>query len=167
MAVTSRIRVDFQALLQSVFDLGQGDVPQKVIKDYTLPNGVGTAGVDGVFADERTLAASATENLDLSGVLTDAFGSVLSFARIKALIVQANDANVNDVHVGVGAANGLVTLFPTASSHVKVKPGGLFVWVAPGAGILVTAGTGDLLVVTNSAAGTSVTYKVIVVGASA
>jgi hypothetical protein len=49
-----------------------------------------------------------------------------------------------------------------------VRPDGKFVWVAPGAtGIAVTAGTGDLITLTNSGGTTGVTYDVVIIGASA
>jgi hypothetical protein len=166
MTLTSRIRVDLSALVQQVLDLAQAEVPNRFSKQYDIASGVGTAGADLVFADERTLAASGSETLDLAGVLVDSFGAVITFARIKALLVFAIDGNTNDVHVGVGASNGLATLFPVASSHVKVKPGGTLLCVMPGAGVTVTPGTGDLLTVANSGAGTGVTYRVVIIGAS-
>jgi len=48
-----------------------------------------------------------------------------------------------------------------------VKPGGCFVLAWPGTGLTVTAGTADLITVTNSAGSTGVTYKVILIGTSA
>lgn len=164
--VTARIAVNTSALVQQALDLAQANIPHALNKTYDLASGTGSAGVDLVFADERTLAPSGTENLDLAGVLVDSFGTIISFARIKAIHVFAIDGNTNDVHVGVGATNGLATLFPVVSSHVKVKPGGTFLAVMPGAGVLVAVGTGDLLVMTNSAGGTSVTYRIVIVGST-
>lgn len=49
------------------------------------------------------LAASASENLDLAGGLTDDFGATLTFTAIKEIIIHASSANTNNVLVG-GAA---------------------------------------------------------------
>ena len=65
------------------------------------------------------------------------------------------------------ASNG-VPLFLAAGDGLPVKPGGAFLWVAPDAtGVAVTASTGDLLTITNSGAGSAVTYYIVVLGASA
>jgi len=61
-----------------------------------------------------------------------------------------------------------VPLFLAASDGISVRPGGLFCWAAPDAtAVAVTAGTGDLLAIANSGAGTSVTYDVVIIGSSA
>jgi hypothetical protein len=112
------------------------------------------------------LSASATEDLDLSGSLTNAFGTV-TFARIKAVLVVASTDNTNNVNVTRPASNG-VPLFLAAGDGLSVRPGGIFMWACSDAtGVAVTAGTGDLLTLTNSAGSTSVTYSIIVIGASA
>lgn len=133
-----------------------------------LSTGVGANQADLVFTDTRTLAASATENLDLAGVLTDAFGQSLAFAEIVAILVVASGANANDVVIGGAASNGFVSPFGDATDTVKVKPGGTFLLTAPGAAAFaVTAGTGDLLKVTNGGAGTPVTYDIVLIGRTA
>lgn len=133
----------------------------------TLASGTGAGQADIVWHDRRTLAASATEDLDLAGVLVSAFGATLTFARLKAIKVYAASANTNNVNVTRPASNG-VPIFLAAGDGLPVKPGGVFEWCAPDAtGIAVTASTGDLLTFTNSAGTTSVTYDVVLIGASA
>jgi hypothetical protein len=119
-----------------------------------------------LWHDQRTLASEATEDLDLAGSLTDSFGATVTIVKLKAVIVVAAAGNTNNVEVTMPAANG-VPLFLAAEDGIPVLPGGEFRWVAPGAGVTVTAGTGDLLTFTNSSSGTSVTYDVILVGTSA
>jgi hypothetical protein len=167
MALTrTRVSVSLNATQTKPDDLS---VPQDAIeylKTLSFADGAGAGAANLVFHDQRTLAASATENLDLAGVLSDKFGQVLTFARIKAVLVVAASANTNSVNVTQPASNG-VPLFLAAGDGVGVRPGGMFLWVAPdAAGAVVTAGTGDLLTVTNSAAGTSVTYDVLILGAA-
>lgn len=94
-------------------------------------------------------------------------GDTQTFARVKMVVVGAASGNTNNVNVTRPASNG-VPLFLAAGDGIAVRPGGLFVAVASDAtAYAVTAGTGDLLTFTNSAGSTSVTYDVIVIGASA
>lgn len=148
-------------------DLADGSVPLSYRQRLAWTSGTGANQADLIFHDQRTLSASATEDLDLAGVLTDAYGTTLTFARIKAVVIAAASGNTNNVNVTRPASNG-VPLFLAASDGIAVRPGGVFMWVAPDAtAVAVTAGSGDLLTLTNSAGSTSVTYDVIIIGASA
>ncbi len=132
-----------------------------------LASGVGANQADKLFTDQRTLAASGTENLDLAGSLVDAFGATLTFVKLKLLAIFAAGGNTNTVDVTRPATNG-VPLFNAASGGLSVRPGGAFIWFSPDlTGVAVTAGTGDLITVTNGGAGTSITYDVFIVGTSA
>lgn len=131
----------------------------------SLANGTGANQANSLWIDTRTLAASANEELDLAGVLTDAFGGVLTLTKVKALLIEADDANVNDVLVGGAASNAWAAMFGDATDVLKVKPGGFFMLVAPDAnGLAVTAGTGDKLKLANSGGGTGVTYTIVLLG---
>lgn len=167
MALTSDFTVKAACTLTSALDLATASVPLTLTNRIRLTNGTGADQADLIFHDTRTLSASATEDLDLAGVLANALGTTLTFARIKAVIVSAAEANTNNVNVTRPASNG-VPLFLAASDGIAVRPGGVFAWIAPDAtAVAVTAGTGDLLTFTNSAGSTSVTYSVVIVGASA
>lgn len=167
MALTSTLRIVASLLETSALDLVTASAPVDFAERITLASGTGANQADKVFSDTRTLAASATEDLDLAGSLAGALGGSVVFARIKGLIVRAADGNTNNVNVIRPASNG-VPLFLAAGDGIPVKPGGTFVWIAPDAtGIAVTASTGDLITFTNSGGTTSVTYDVIIIGASA
>ncbi|QTU45639.1 hypothetical protein F3K20_12870 [Streptomyces scabiei] len=167
MALSTNMRLNLTSTLSSALDLVTSRAPLAYESIIDLASGVGANQADKIFADTRTLAASATEDLDLAGVLSDPLGAALTFARIKAVLVKAASGNTNSVQVTRPASNG-VPLFLAAGDGLSVRPGGLFLWVAPDAtGVAVTAGTGDLLTLTNSAGSTSVTYDVIIIGASA
>jgi hypothetical protein len=134
----------------------------------SLGSGTGSGQADRLWTDRRTLAASGSEDLDLAGVLTDAFGATITFARVKGLIVKAAAANSNNVIVGGAAATQWATWAGAATHTVTVRPGGAFALFAPDAtAYAVTAGTGDLLKIANSGAGTTVDYDIVVIGASA
>jgi hypothetical protein len=168
MALSSKLSLHLVSTLTSALDLSTATDVLDYPVTYNLVTGTGTTSgnADMQWSDTRTLTASATEDLDFAGSLTNALGSTQTFARIKAIIVTAAAANTNNVNIIRPAANG-VPLFLAASDGTPVLPGGTFMWVAPAAGVVVTAGTGDLVTFTNSAGSTSVTYSIIVLGASA
>jgi hypothetical protein len=132
---------------------------------FSFTDGAGANQADEHWSDERTLGASSSESLDLAGGLTDAFGTIITFARIKAIYIEADATNTNNVLVGAPASNGL-TSFISANAAVAIKPGGFFLLVAPdAAGHVVTPGTGDLLSVANSGGTTGVKYRIYLLGA--
>jgi hypothetical protein len=166
MAVTqnSTITVQVDASMTSSNDLS--NTVDRILKSYAtaLTNGTGDGNANMIWHDQRTLAASATEDLDFAASLTSTLtGATLTFTKIKAIIVKAAAANTNNVNVIEPASSGLV-LFLAASDGIAVRPDGLFMLTAPKAGVTVTATSGDLLTFTNSGSGTSVTYDVIVFG---
>lgn len=169
MALISSISVSANADLQAALDLAIADVPLVVRTATQLASGVGAGQADKVFHDRRTLAASGSEDLDLAGVLLDAFGAVITFARIKGLYITASASNTNNVVIGAAVSNPWSTLL-SATGTITLRPGafiGLGTGVADAVCYGVTPATGDLLHVVNSGAGTSVTYDVVIIGASA
>jgi hypothetical protein len=129
--------------------------------------GVGIGQADLLWSDTRTLTASSSENLDLAGGLTDPFGAAITFARVRAFAVRADGGNTNNVIVGGAASNPWATWAGGTAPTLTVRPGGLLLLVAPDAtGYTVTGGTGDQLKILNGAAGTSVTYTAVFLGAS-
>jgi hypothetical protein len=162
-----RLGVSFTGTLTSALDLVTASAPLAYALDKALGSGTGANQVDRIWHDKRTITASSTDSLDLAGVLTDPFGALITFARLKFLFVEADAANTNNVNVTRPATNG-VPLFLAASDGIPVHPGGYFQWFAPtAAGVVVTAGTGDLIDMVNSAGGSSVIYNVVLLGASA
>jgi hypothetical protein len=131
-----------------------------------MPTGTATGQADLCWSDNRTVAGSGTDALDLAGTLVGNLGGVLTIVKLKAVLVRAAAANVNPVRINRPASNG-VPLFLAASDGIDILPGGLFLWVAPGAGVTVTPATGDLINIDNGGAGTSVTYDVVFIGTSA
>ena len=164
-SLSARVTLGVVADLIDLIDVGEVKYPISYGANYVFTDGVGADQAKQVFTDTRTLTASAAENLDLAGVLLNAFGTALTFTKIKAIIVKADAANVNDVVLGNHATAAFFPMFGAATHTVKVKPGGMVAFVAPDlAGLAVTATTADMLTVTNSAGGTSVTYTIIIIG---
>lgn len=170
-AMAAGVTADLSAQLQGVYtganDLGTVSFSFNKRGLNRLTEGTAANKADKLFADTRTLSASATENLDLAGTLTDPFGATLTFATVKAIYIQASSSNTNNVCVGGAGSNTFAGPFDDATDKVCVKPGGVLLITAPGTGWTVTASTGDILLVANSGSGTSVTYDVVIIGTSA
>lgn len=164
MSVRGEIAARLNLTQTGTGDLGTPKIDISVSKVIDLLPGTDAVNkANLLFSDTRTLAASATENLDLSGLLVDAFGATFTAAEILAIFVSAAAANTNNVQISVPATNGFFGPFLAAGDGVAVKKGEWQLF-ASGTGWAVTAGTGDLLTVTNSGAGTAVTYDVVIVG---
>lgn len=169
MALTSSLSIAADLALATALDLSNAAIPTKVRAATQWANGTGAGKADRYFQDRRTLAASGTEDLDLAGVLLDAFGATITFARIKGLYITAAAANTNNVVIGNASSNGWATLL-SATGTITLRPGasiGMNTGPADATCYSVTASTGDLLHVANSSSGTSVQYDIVIIGASA
>ena len=166
MPLTANINLYATGKQTAALDLGTSSTPFSIAVEHALTDGTTSGKADRIFADTRTLTASSTENLDLAGTLTDFYGATLTFVTIKAVIIKAAPGNTNDVQVTRPASNGVPFLM-AAGNGIALKPGAVFAWFMSGAGVTVTAATGDLITITNSAGGTGVTYDVLIIGTSA
>lgn len=173
MALSTTVRASVAAnqTPTTALDLAAGaTVPHSKSVSLSFATGTAAGQADLIFSDERTLGASANEDLDLAGGLTGAFGATLTFVKIKGIFIAASSANTNNIIVGGAASNQFVNWVGAGTHTVTVKPGGVFL-LSDGEGDLagygVTAGTGDLLRIANSGAGTSVTYDIVIWGTSA
>lgn len=146
-----------------------GDTPQytaNVSRSLSFDPGTdATNKADRLYKATRNLAASANENLDLSGVLVDALGAVVTQAEILAIVIEADPTNVNDVKFGPAAANGALGPFNAAADRLTLAPGDFHVLTCK-RGWTITAGTGDQINVANAGAGTGVNYTITLIGRS-
>ena len=109
-----------------------------------------TAGDDAneansAWHDERRLLA-ASEDLDLSGSLVNAFGETVQFTNIRT-IFAANDNGITgeDLTVGGAAANQFDTWVGDPTDAVIIGPAGCMVLHSPIDGYGVTAAIADQL----------------------
>ncbi len=164
--LTSKIVFSLSGNLSNALDLVTATAPLQKTYTVSIASGTGSDQADVIWSDTRTVAASTTEDLDLAGGgLTDPLGVAFAPAKVKLIVVCAAVGNTNSVVVG-GDVNS-VPFLSTAATTVSVQPGGCLALLNQKTGIAVTAGTGDILQVANSGAGTSVTYDVLVIGTSA
>lgn len=168
MSLTTKITADLEAMVTNPLDIEARSSSIKRLQRLSLGNGTGAGLADLSWSDRRTLGPSATEDLDLAGLLTGPFGATITFARIRALLVVTDPANVNNVVVGGQAVNGWLGPFGALAHTIAIQPGDFLLQTARGATAWpVTAGTADLLRVANSGAGTGVEYEIVLIGASA
>jgi len=171
MALTGSITLNFNAIETPAAGVSEIiSAPAVVNKSYqwSWSSGVAINQADKIFADQRTLTTGATEDLDLAGVLAPLFGAtLLTFVKLKAFVLFNLITNTTNITVSRPAGSTGVPIFAAVSDALAaIKPGGCFAWWDPSlAGVAVTAGTGDLITITNSA-GASCVYDVIIVGTS-
>lgn len=166
--VTSSINVQLNSILANTLGVaaGQATIQRGLLK--ALASGVGADQCDVVYSETKTIAASGTYDVDLTGALTDAFGAAANFARVKLVAVFADAGNTNNVVVGGAAATQWQGPFGAVAHTVHCAPGGLVVLMRSDATAWpVVGGASDLLRFTNGAAGTSVLFDFIILGCSA
>lgn len=165
MGLTSVLNLSLVSTLTNPLDLGTPASLLSYSKSLSLASGTGANQANQIFHDQRTLDASASEDLDLSGSLTNAFGASVVFTKLKAIIIFAAAANTNNVLVGGASATQVASIFSAVNDVLVIRPGGLFVLTAPDlTGMAVAGGTADLLKIANSSSGTAVTYDIVLIG---
>ena len=151
-------------------DLGDVKDSNSLSLEDALTDGNGLDEAEELWHDRRTLATSTVENLDLAGVLANAFGQTVAFTRVKAIAVR-NRATAAGASLLVGGGddgagnNAFASWLDAADNKVAVAPGGvLLLWNPSAAAYAVTAGTGDVLRVENTSGSDAVEYDVVIVG---
>lgn len=167
MSLRTLVNADIGYQLSENLDFSLTEAEYKGWGVRELTDGAGNGQADRIYARTLTLAASANQDIDLNGALLNPIGGPGVFARVKAIAIRAADTNTNNVVVKPAAANGFLGPFGAAAHQISIQPAGRAILLAPNAGWTVVAGTGDLLNVANSGAGTPVTFDIIVIGTSA
>lgn len=166
MTLTTKLRAGVQATKQGSADFGADQFSLGFPADYSMTDGTGSGQADLVFADQRSLAASGTEELDLAGVL-ETLGATLTFVKVKAIYIKAAAGNGGNIVVGGAASNTFTGPFADATDKLQIPADGSIMLTAPLSGWTVTAGTGDKLLIANSDSGAAATYDIAIVGTSA
>lgn len=167
MALNTRLNVQLDATQTSALDLVSATAPLSVGFRKTLTNGTLANQANLVWSDQRTIAASGNDDIDLAGTLTNVFGAAVVFARVKTIFIKAAAANTNNVVVG-GASSTFTSWVTGTNPAILVRPDGSFhLSCSDATAYVVTATSADVLRISNSGAGTPVTYDIVIVGASA
>ena len=163
MALKTTIAAGIQAEKTGVSDIGDARHTVPMDGDFVLQNGVAVGQADQEFTDQRPLGAGANEDLDLAGGVTNALGETVTFARVKAIWIEADLANDGNIVVGAAALNAFVGPFGAATHTIALDAGERVCITNKGVGWTVTPGTGDLLRVANSGAAAA-NYKIKIIG---
>lgn len=166
--MATSLKTDLQVSVKHVFtnplDLSTAKDELTLNIPITLTNGTAAGMADVVFHDERTLTTGASEDLDLAGTMTNAFGTTVTFAKIKAILIY-NTSTVRTLTIGGASFNGWISRMGSSTHTFKIGPGGFDFFYEP-VGFAVTADTADLLKILNDS-GTSCIYRIWIVGTSA
>jgi len=170
MALTGKFRFQAQITHTGASDLATltDVVSGTTLPSWAITSGTGANQADMIFHDQRSLAASTSEELDLAGSLVDAFDATLTFARIKGLVIYAASTNGGLIQVGGAASNGFINWVASATDIIQVRAGGTFSLIAPDAiAYAVTATTGDFFKINNTDGAAAGIYDIYIIGASA
>lgn len=158
-----------RATLTKAQDIGSGQISLNSdgVVQESITGGTAANQANRMWADERTLSHGASENLDLVGVLADAFGDTISLDRIVALLFIVDDAQTAGILIGGAGSNPVTSMFGAADDVLKLPPDSFVLLSCVSAtGFAVTAGTADILKVAHGGeASDDVTYKVVILGA--
>lgn len=163
-AVTGRAAVvlDLKDIRTSGTEEGTVAISQAF--DWTITSGTGAGQVNLCYQGVRTLTTGQAESLDVSGTLSNLFGTTV-FTAVKLIAIRSAVANTTVLSVTRPASNG-VPFLVAAGDGFDLTAGDFFILTRrTAAGIAVTAGTGDLITVTN-ASGASAVYTIVVCGLS-
>jgi len=140
---------------QTVADLNNGSTGAR------WTNGTGSAQCDRIYKKSGTLAASATDTLNLlaAGSLTDALGQAIDLDELKVVMVKCLTGSIKFVRA---ASNG-AALFTAAGEGINLAAG-QSVAVDLGAGGL-SLSTNASLSITDTAGGSGSTYELVLAGA--
>ena len=165
--VTSTVSARVNSMLVGAADHSSPKAIDDLSAVVQLTSGVGANQADTVFSDNRSLAASANETLDLSGgALKDDLGAPANFAKVKAILIIASKTNVNNLVVGAAASNPFVGPLGGTAPTITIPPGGFVMLAAPANGWNSPDGVADQLKIANGGAGTPVDYDVHILGTS-
>ena len=132
----------------------------------SLNTGSGDNQADQYWSDKRTLAAGASENLDLNdGSLSNGLGQTITLTKLKMLWIK-NLSTVAVIAVGGAALNALDSIFAdVAASKVRVQREDVFVIGGKcGTGSYAVDGTHKVLKIENEDPDASLTYEIVIVG---
>lgn len=134
-----------------------------------LTEGTGSGQANKVYSISGTLSTSATSDIDLSGSLTDMVGNAQVFTGIKALVI-VNRCTTTGVQLQVGAgSNPWISWLIATGDGIKINPStssapGFFVLCSPQDSYAVTAGTADILRLTNLSGSVTLDYDIYIIG---
>lgn len=172
MSLTTDLLVSLSARQTGANDFAAARFTPTMATRLKTVDGTSANQADILFLDERTVASGANDDIDLDGVLADAFGTTVEIAEVVALFIingpRSGAANTTALTVGGGSNPFVGFLGGTTPTVGPIRPGGFFmIGAGDAAGIgSVTGGSADVLRVANGS-GAAATYQIGIVARSA
>lgn len=142
-------------------------IPLNYTKTWNWLTGTAIDTADRIYMKRDTVSSGSPKTYDLAGSLTDILGNAITMVKVNAIIVVNNSVTAGEILTIGSGSNPLLNWIIATGDGVKAGPNGAILCVDPSvAGYGVTAATGDVLQV-SIAAGTAVSFDLIVVGRSA
>lgn len=129
-------------------------------KSHTYLDGSGNNQANTIWSNQSAPAAT-PDTIDLTGGITDIFGTALTLTRVKYLEIRNQSTTSGDDLTIAGNFIAASVLNGTAPS-VNLPAGGKFIVEAPIGGFAVTVLTADTISVDPGAK--TITYDIIIVG---
>jgi len=156
---------------QKAADLSTPTENLNASKAIALAFGTGANNGNMEWSDRRTLAASTNETLDLVGVLAAPLSPVVSFSKIKMLLIKNTSDALGTPTIAAIKIEPGATYPPDNCPTIPKLPAGGVVLIACGDadGFLgsLAGGTKDLLKISNLDGSYGCQYDIIIVGESA
>ena len=158
---------DFTARMSSSVtrDIDGGKNPKHAYNLQALVEwsfGTAAGPADLPWEDRRTLAAGATENLDLqAGGETNAYGQAISFSKILGILIKIVSTTGGPILMGGHATNALATFFGDATDKLRIRK---FMVLAADDATAYAVAASDLLTLKNEDGSNQVIFDIVVVG---
>lgn len=114
-----------------------------------------------VIHERRTLTTGSTKSYDLAGGVVDHFGNFRTLTGVKGILVKSLSTSLSAIIEVGGGSNAFASWLGASGDLVVVNPSGLFLKYEPLLPYVVTAGTGDILLVTAQA---TAEYDIAIIG---
>lgn len=147
VSLSSTVRVRISSSLVSTGALSTAKDNADLDYTYDLAAGTGDSQIDTIYQAQRSLAAGASETLDLSGSLTNNLGGSAVFGHVKLVYIRSLSSSGNLI---VGNASQAWEGWISASGTETIASKGTLLHVSPNDGWAVVNGVSDGLKITSS-----------------
>jgi hypothetical protein len=167
MTLSAQVNVQYSASELGAHTVAEPSFEPRVQLALAYENGVAVNQADLQWTVSRTIAGGASETIDLSAGLLDAFNQPLAFAEIVAVIITTDAENEANLELGGAAAEAWVGIFKAATDVIKIPPGAMFAIATGGDnGLGAVDGTSNSLKFTNMSATVACDFTVAILGRS-
>ncbi len=126
MALIADILAKITATQTGPNDFGADKFRPQVQAALALTDGTGANQANILFADQRTVASASNDDIDLVGVLTDAFGATITAAELVAILIInvpiSGPANTTSLTIG-GGSNPVAGFLGGTTPTIGPMPG--------------------------------------------